>query len=73
MPERARLRQKAELYRRLASVPTTGGHDEDRVLLAIADDLEHKAATLDAQAMQQGHVTPAPSLTRRGGGSIHGR
>jgi hypothetical protein len=62
MPERARLRNKAELYRRLASVPTNGGHDEDRVLLAMAYELEHEAAKLDAQAMQQRRVTSAPSL-----------
>jgi hypothetical protein len=54
MPQRAELRQKAKLYRRLASVPTTGGHDEDRVLLAIADELERKAAELETQATQQG-------------------
>jgi hypothetical protein len=47
MPQRAELRRKAELYRRLASIPTTGGHDEDRVLLAVADDLERKAEALE--------------------------
>ena len=49
----AKLRQEAELYRRLASVPTSGGHRADRVLLVMADDLDCQAAKLEAQAMQQ--------------------
>jgi hypothetical protein len=48
-----KLRQKAQLYRRLASIPTTGGHDVDRVLREVADDLERKAAELETQATQQ--------------------
>jgi hypothetical protein len=42
------LRQKADLYRRMASVPTEGGHNEDRVLLSVADQLEREAAKLEA-------------------------
>jgi hypothetical protein len=53
MPERAALRQKAQLYRRLATIPTNGGRNEDRVLLEVADDLERKAAELDAETGQQ--------------------
>lgn len=66
MPERVVLRQKAQLYRRLASIPTTGGHDEDRVLLAIADDLDHKAKMLDAI---RGAATQPMQSSPRGGGA----
>lgn len=48
MSERVELRLRAKVYRQLASIPTAGGHEVDRVLLAIADDLEHEAAILDA-------------------------
>jgi hypothetical protein len=37
-------RQLAELCRRLASVPTSGGHRADRVLFALADKLDREAA-----------------------------
>jgi hypothetical protein len=43
----AELRQKADLCRRVASVPTKGGHHEDRILLAVADELEREAEALD--------------------------
>jgi len=41
------LRQRAGLYRRVASVPTEGGHHEDRLLLAMADQLEREATELE--------------------------
>jgi hypothetical protein len=37
-------RQLAELCRRLANVPTSGGHRADRVLHALAAKLDHEAA-----------------------------
>ena len=43
----AELRQRADLCRRVASVPTEGGRREDRVLLIIADRLEREAAELE--------------------------
>lgn len=70
MPERAKLRQQAELYRRLASVLTTGGHDEDRVLLVIADDLEQKAATLDAIQGSASAVSTPTATGARGRGRL---
>jgi hypothetical protein len=45
----AELRQRADLCRRVARVPTKGGHHEDRVLLIIADQLEREAAELEAR------------------------
>ena len=53
MPRRTELRQKASLYRRMASVPTEGGHQEDRVLLAVAEEFEREAAELDDRLRQQ--------------------
>lgn len=53
MPRRAELRRKAELCRRAASVPTTGGHYEDRVLLAVAEELEHEAEALERHLNRQ--------------------
>ena len=40
------LRSKAAEMRRLASVPTSGGHCADRVLIEIAERLEYEAAAL---------------------------
>jgi hypothetical protein len=45
----ADLRQMALLCRRMASVPTAGGRHEDRVLLAMADQLEREAAEIESQ------------------------
>jgi hypothetical protein len=53
MPQRIELREKASLYRRLASIPTDGGRDEDRLLLTVAEQLEHEAAELDDRLPRQ--------------------
>jgi hypothetical protein len=44
------LRRIADRYRRLASVPTTGGHREDRLLLVLAEELDREAETFENQA-----------------------
>ena len=41
MPET--MRRKAALYRRLARVPTVGGHGTDRILTGLAERLEREA------------------------------
>jgi hypothetical protein len=42
--ERVReLRQKAELYRRVAGHPTDGGKGADRILVKLAEQLEREA------------------------------
>jgi len=41
------LRQLAQNCRRLAQIPTTGGHRADRLLLGMAARLEHEATMLD--------------------------
>jgi hypothetical protein len=43
-----RLRSQAALMRRASSVPTSGGHGENRLLLAAAHRLERQADELDA-------------------------
>ena len=43
MPEVTQLRKKAELCRRLASIPTSGGHLADRALLPLAEKLDREA------------------------------
>jgi hypothetical protein len=53
MPKRAELRQKAELYRRLASIPTEGGRLDDGVLLQVANELERQAAELEDRISRQ--------------------
>lgn len=53
MARRAELRQKAALCRRAASVPTIGGHCEDRVLLAVAEQLEQEAEALERRLSHQ--------------------
>jgi hypothetical protein len=40
----------AELCRRLASIPTSGGHRADQVLFALADKLDHEAAQAEPPA-----------------------
>lgn len=62
MPKRVELRQKAELYRRLASIPTEGGRLDDGILLQVASDLERQAAELeDRIGRQKTHSTlPEP-------------
>lgn len=57
------LRREAALYRKRASVPTSGGWTADRLLIAIAERLEQKAA-----ATERGEK----SADNRGLGLIHG-
>lgn len=40
-------KQLADLYRKLASIPTEGGHQADRVLLTLAEELELEIASAD--------------------------
>ncbi len=40
----ADARHTAMQYRRLAGIPTSGGHRADRILLALADKLEREAS-----------------------------
>jgi len=54
-------KQLANLCRKLASVPTEGGHQADRVLLTLAEELELEIASAD-----NGHLLKAanPSSIR---------
>ncbi len=44
MSNAADPRQIAELYRRLANIPTSGGHRADRLLQTLAEKLDREAA-----------------------------
>jgi hypothetical protein len=43
MHEVIELRRMANLYRRVAKIPTSGGHRADRILLALAERLDRDA------------------------------
>jgi hypothetical protein len=43
------LRKKAALFRQTASVPTNGSTSADRVLIKLAEALEHEAAVIERQ------------------------
>jgi hypothetical protein len=62
VPKAAQLREKADLYRRIAGIPTEGGRREDRVLLLVADDLERQAAALEARDPRAPRAGYAPGL-----------
>jgi hypothetical protein len=48
------LRRKAALCRRAAIVPTSGSGEADRILLALAEQLEHEAAIRERQLQGNG-------------------
>lgn len=48
--EAVELNRKADLCRRAARVPTSGGHHADRLLLALAERLEREAKTTETPA-----------------------
>jgi hypothetical protein len=56
------LRREAALYRRLASVPTSGGWNADRLLIAIAGRLEQKAAA--AERNEESAGSPGLAMIR---------
>jgi hypothetical protein len=55
----ADLRGMADLCKRMAAVPTSGGHCADRQLITLADKLDHKAAKLEVE------TKPPSGATRR--------
>ena len=48
----ADLRQKASRHRKLASIPTNGGHCTNRLLLQLADHLDRQAVELETQSAE---------------------
>jgi hypothetical protein len=46
------LRRKAALCRRSANVPTSGSGNADRILMALAEQLEHDAALRERQLQE---------------------
>jgi hypothetical protein len=50
MSTAADLRRMASRYRNLATIPTTGGHCANRILLNLGDTLERQAREIENQA-----------------------
>jgi hypothetical protein len=65
MAKGSELRRTANLYRRMAEVPTEGGHHEDRLLFALAEQLEQEASSIEVTS-----EAPTPS---RGGRRVRRR
>ncbi len=53
MSKALHLRKLAALYRRTASIPTSGGHRADRALLVLAGKLDREIAALNDQDASQ--------------------
>jgi hypothetical protein len=58
MSETARL--KAALYRRLASIPTNGGHCTNRILTGLAERLEQDAERTERDQRHANTVSAVP-------------
>jgi hypothetical protein len=54
------LRRTAGMYKRMAAVPTSGGHEADHQLLALAAKLDHEAARLEGQNEPRPKATVIP-------------
>ena len=52
------FRRKAALCRRAASIPTSGSGNADRILLALAEQLERDAALREGQLQKDGSDPP---------------
>ena len=50
------LREKAALCRRAARVPTNGGRAVDRILIELAEQLDHQAEAVNRPQMRQESV-----------------
>jgi len=50
MPDAAELRRKAALFRRIASIATSGGGSADRLLLHLAERLDNEAAAAEGKS-----------------------
>ena len=51
------LRRMAELCKRMAAVPTSGGHRTDRLLVTLAEQLDYEAARLEGQTEPSSDAT----------------
>jgi hypothetical protein len=52
------LRKKAALCRRAASIPTSGSSNADRILVALAEQLERDAALRERQLQKDESDAP---------------
>ena len=64
MLTRAReLRRKAALCRRVARIPTSGSGSADRILMTLAEQLEHEAALRERQLRENHLLETRPPVT----------
>src|SRR5215469_7789461 len=67
MVTRAReLRRKAALCRRVARIPTSGSGTADRILMTLAEQLEHEAALREQQLRENHLFETRPPVTAPG-------
>ena len=69
MSDAAELRKKAALFRRIASIPTSGGSPAERVLLLLADRLDDEAAVAGAARLSDPNL-PKPNADRMSGDRV---
>jgi hypothetical protein len=62
MSKTTHFRKVADLCRRVAAIPTSGGHRADRALLALAGKLDREAAMLDGQPNENGSTDRPASI-----------
>ena len=60
MPDARELRRGAALCRRMASIPTAGGHRADRILVQLAQKLEHAAREAEQAQLARGDDAATP-------------
>jgi hypothetical protein len=63
MSDVAALHGKSALFRRIASIPTSGGGSADRILFHLAERLDHEAASAEGQSDPS---SPQPSTADGG-------
>jgi len=65
MSDAIELRKKAILFRRIAGITTSGGSSADRVLLHLAERLDHEAAASEWESDPSSHDAasrPSPPM-----------
>jgi hypothetical protein len=63
IPKTTEGRRFADLYRRVASIPTSGGHRADLILRPLADKLDREAAAPENRGTSVGgKAASSPSL-----------
>jgi hypothetical protein len=64
MSNTTHFQKVADLCRRVAAIPTSGGHQADRTLLALASKLDREAAMLDGRPNENGSTDRSASMVQ---------